>query len=1755
MNSSPGLTYFLKLLPYFAVPSTLVYSSFRVLQEYQPHKFRIPTWIAIVSAISARPAFFFLQWYYKQWTNKRAAAANGAVLAPHIKESPLAVIRMLVESNRTDYPGGALYQWSKIYGNTFQFSLLTSSTVVTMDPVHIKAILATQFANFDKGATFISQMSSLLGVGVFNADGKLNASDRNLSYEQLLIRLVNRRNVEGTSIRRFHRAMTRPFFTRERISDFDIYDRNCDISIKIAKDRLREGYSINFQDLVSRFTLDSAAEFLFGYHVGSLSANIPYPPSARRKVDELYHKHPSTVFTTAFSKAQVISVDRIGLGNDWPLTELWGDKIKPLRKVIDEVMEPLLTDALEKRQKDLKLADKGIQADSEDITLLTHLVKHTQDLKIIKDELVNLLVAGRDTTMSLLTSSVYMLSQHPDIERRLRQEIFDKVGRCERPTYEQMRDMKFIRAFLNEVLRLYPPVPVDMRTSNKAVILPTKRTEQPPIYIPANTMCMYSIIDMQRRTDLWGPDALVFDPDRFLDERLHKYLTPNPFIFSPFNAGPRICLGQQFAYHEATFYLIRLLQNFEGFALNQTINTPPPTKWAAGEGLRAKEKLYLMSHLTMFIKVRYRLAKLAFSMGLPPGFFYALRLLPYFTIPSLIVFYSFKLLQAYYAAATIIPTWIIILVAVTARPALFYLNWYYRIWSNQRMAAANGAVLAPHIKESALKIIPELIQSNSTGYPGMSCLYSIRRCKMDSLLGTRVFNADGEMWKFHRAMTRPFFTRERISDFDIYDRNCDLSIKAAKERLKEGYSFNFQDLVSRFTLDSASEFLFGNGVGSLCAGIPYPPSAAKKTLDEYYTHPSTIFTNAFSAGQVKSVERFGLGTDWPLAELWGDHALEKRKRDLTQKEKSTGAEDVEDVSLLTHLVRHTQDQETIKDELVNLMVAGRDTTLSLLTFSMYMLTQHPDIEKQLRQEIFDKVGSSGRPTYEQMRDMKFMRAFLNEVLRLYPPVYVTLLLYQSGYRTPNKDVFLPSKREGQPTLFIPGNTTCMYSILVMQRRTDLWGPDALKFDPDRFLDERLHKYLIPNPFIFCPFNAGPRICLGQQFAYHEATFYLVRLLQNFQNFTLDQATNTPPPADWANGEGLEATEKIFPLSHLTLYVKVLLVSSAKLARKMELPPGFFYTLGLVPYFTIPSVAVFYAFRLLQAYYPATAFIATWFIILVAAIARPVLFYLGWYYQVWADKRTASANGAILAPHIKESAFEIIPELIQSNRDGYPGGMLYRWTRVHGYTYQLSLLTSSTVVTMEPDHIKALLATQFDTFDKGSTFISQMNSLLGTGVFNSDGEMWKFHRAMTRPFFTRERISDFDIYDRNCDLSIKAAKERLKEGYTVNFQDLVSRFTLDSASEFLFGNNVGSLSAGIPYPPSAAKRADDSYCTHPSTIFTSAFSAGQLKSVERIGLGKDWPLAELWKDQVKPFRKVIDDFTEPLMKKALEKRESDLREKEKSTDAEDVEDVTLLTHLVRHTQESIWNRLYSPEFSPSQLVNLMVAGRDTTMCLLTFSMYMLTQHPDIEKRLRQEIFDKVGPNGRPTYGQMREMRFMRAFLNEVLRLYPPVCIPRLLDPSVHRTPNKAVLLPTKREGQPPLFVPANTTCMYSILDMQRRTDLWGPDALKFDPDRFLDARLHKYLTPNPFIFCPFNAGPRICLGQQFAYHEATFYLVRLLQNFKNFTLDNATNTPPPADWAKGEGLKTTEKVYLLSHLTMYIKDGLWVNMEELGANEV
>ncbi|KAI6099102.1 cytochrome P450 [Pisolithus sp. B1] len=466
-----------------------------------------------------------------------------------------------------------------------------------------------------------------------------------------------------------------------------------------------------------------------------------------------------------------------------------------------------------------------------------------------------------------------------------------------------------------------------------------------------------------------------------------------------------------------------------------------------------------------------------------------------------------------------------------------------------------------------------------------------------------------------------------------------------------------------------------------------------------------------------------------------------------------------------------------------------------------------------------------------------------------------------------------------------------------------------------------------------------------------------------------------------------------------------------------------------------------------------------------------------------------------------------------------------------------------IFTTEPEHIKAILVTQFNSFEKGPEFSDQLSALLGTGVFNSDGEIWKFHRSMTRPFFSKDRISHFDIFEKLADDALSQAKARLQEGYPVDFQDMVGRFTLDSATEFLFGKSVGSLSAGLTYSKNSLPGKNEEHTNHASNVFARAFSEAQSRVMLRSSFGTIWRLDEFWRDRIQKDMEVCHAFIDPILKDALETKRS-IKEDEQSTGQVCTEgrkgflEDTLLGHLVNCTEDRAVIR--------DEIVNILIAARDTTASTLTFLAYMLSQHPDVLKRLRAEVLSTVGNSRGPTYDDVREMKYMRAVINETLRLYAPV-------PLNVRTSTEAVVWPGVN-GSPPIYIPPNTLVPFSVFLMHRRKDLWGPDADIFDPDRFIDERL-RYLTSNSFIFLPFNAGPRICLGQQFAYNEISFFLVRLLQTFSSITLAEDLQTRP-SECDKGIGRNAHEKVIIKNHLTLYVDGGLWVRMGEAGnSNEV
>ncbi|KAF7358094.1 Glycosyltransferase family 39 protein [Mycena venus] len=548
MNIPPGILYLSHILPVVLFPSAVAYVVFSRLLSFQT------TWIPILAAFFIQPIVFGLRLVYTSTMEWIDAQQRGAVPIPQIPDSWPGGLSNLVSIGKrltSGYPGDFLLHWFEEYGNTILVRLLFSNQIGTTEPAYIKAryayspfclvyricwkqaMLATEFSNFWKGPVDNEWGYSLLGTGIFNTD--------------------------------------------ERVIDFEIFDKHANDALNQTATRLREGYAVDIQDVVSRFTLDSATEFLFGKSADSLSAGLAYPEAASQKNAPSLSSHPSNIFVNAFMEEKVQSSNQ--------------------------------------------------QSKAETETLLGHLLRETEgfsflsvvdyvpklswaflDKQIIRDETVNMLLAGRDTTAATLTYAVYMLAEHPDMANRLRNEVLERVGSSRRPTHDDIKPMSYLRAFINETLRLYPPVPLDSRASKEATTWPATTSGGKPFYVPAKTKVIYSVFLMHRRTDLWGPDALEFDPDRFMDERLHKYLTPNPYIFLPFNAGSMltICIDVhlQFAYHEVSFFLVRLLQRFKSFTLApdaQPEYSKAPPSWKSSP-VKSREKIIFGTSLTIYAK-------------------------------------------------------------------------------------------------------------------------------------------------------------------------------------------------------------------------------------------------------------------------------------------------------------------------------------------------------------------------------------------------------------------------------------------------------------------------------------------------------------------------------------------------------------------------------------------------------------------------------------------------------------------------------------------------------------------------------------------------------------------------------------------------------------------------------------------------------------------------------------------------------------------------------------------------------------------------------------------------------------------------------------------------------------------------------------------------------------------------------------------------------------------------------------------------
>ncbi|KAK2829838.1 hypothetical protein FQN49_007209 [Arthroderma sp. PD_2] len=408
-------------------------------------------------------------------------------------------------------------------GNTYLTRMFLTPVISTAEPENIKTVLAINFKDYGIFHR-LELFEPLLGRGIFDTDGDHWARSR---------------------------ALIRPNFARDQVADLTMFeDLIPDLFALIPRDGKT---TVDLQTLFFRYTTDSATDFLLGESVGSL----------KRTQSELS-------FAYAFDYALKSIVDRSLLG---PLGAFYRDrKAGECNRICREFVQQYVEKAVHAAHPDGERKEKGYPEMKRQAYIFSHeLASRTSDKRRILDELMNVLLAGRDTTASLLSNMFFMLAKNPAIWAKLRAEVASLEGRL--PTYNELRNLKYVKCCMNESLRLHPVVPLNDRVALRDTVLPVGGGKDglSPVFVAKDTMISYNIYAMHRRTDFYGPDAEVFRPERWEDGRLQPR-----WEYLPFNGGPRICIGQQYALTEASYVTVRMAQEF------QALESRDPGPWEEG---------------------------------------------------------------------------------------------------------------------------------------------------------------------------------------------------------------------------------------------------------------------------------------------------------------------------------------------------------------------------------------------------------------------------------------------------------------------------------------------------------------------------------------------------------------------------------------------------------------------------------------------------------------------------------------------------------------------------------------------------------------------------------------------------------------------------------------------------------------------------------------------------------------------------------------------------------------------------------------------------------------------------------------------------------------------------------------------------------------------------------------------------------------------------------------------------------------------
>ncbi len=335
------------------------------------------------------------------------------------------------------------------------------------------------------------------------------------------------------------------------------------------------------------------------------------------------------------------------------------------------------------------------------------------------------------------------------------------------------------------------------------------------------------------------------------------------------------------------------------------------------------------------------------------------------------------------------------------------------------------------------------------------------------LLGEGLLTSEGQFHLRQRRLVQPAFHRQRIAGYAAAMVEC---AERSAARWTSGETRDISEEMMRLTLAIVAQTLFGAEVEEDADEI----GRAMTDVLGMFNMMLIPFTEFLQKMPLPSMRRFERARAF----------LDRKIYSILNERRQSG----DDRGDLLSMLLLAQDEQgdgggmtdtQVRDEALTLFMAGHETTANALTWTWYLLSQHPDVERRLHEEL-RSVLAGGAPGFDNLPQLRYTEMVFAESMRLYPPAWALSRLAMQDHEIAG--------------YHIPAGSLCMLSPYVMHRNPEYF-PDPERFDPERWTPDAKDRR---PKFSYFPFGGGPRMCIGERFAWTEGVLLLATIGQRWR---------------------------------------------------------------------------------------------------------------------------------------------------------------------------------------------------------------------------------------------------------------------------------------------------------------------------------------------------------------------------------------------------------------------------------------------------------------------------------------------------------------------------------------------------------------------------------------------------------------------------------------------------------------------------------